>query len=137
MGAWIAVTGEFGAGVIVLAGAVICWVAGFDVIYSLQDEHFDRSEGLHSIPARLGAGRALWVSRLLHAVSAGLLAWTGTFFPVGVFYWIAWTAIAVMLVYEHSLVSARDISRVNAAFFTVNGVVSVLFFLLNLVDRLV
>jgi 4-hydroxybenzoate polyprenyltransferase len=136
-GAWIAITGGFGTGVAVLAGAVICWVAGFDVIYSMQDEHFDRGEGLHSIPARLGAVRALWISRGLHAACVGLLAWTGTFFPVGAFYWLAVGLIAAMLVYEHRLVSASDISRVNAAFFTVNGVVSVLFFLLNLADRLV
>ncbi len=137
VGAWIAVTGGFGAGVIVLAAAVLCWVAGFDVIYSLQDERFDRGEGLHSIPARLGAHGALWVSRGLHVAAVALLAWTGTFFPVGFFYWIAWVAVTVMLVYEHRLVKPDDISRVNAAFFTVNGIVSVVFFLLNLVDRLV
>ncbi len=137
VGAWIAVTGGFGAGVIVLAGAVLCWVAGFDVIYSLQDERFDRGEGLHSIPARLGAHGALWVSRGLHLATVALLAWTGTFFPVGFFFWIAWVAVTAMLVYEHRLVKPDDISRVNAAFFTVNGIVSVVFFLLNLVDRLV
>lgn len=137
VGAWIAVTGEFGAGVLVLAGAVVCWVAGFDVIYSLQDEHFDREAGLHSIPASLGTGGALWVSRALHLVASVLLAWSGTFFPVGVYYWIAWGAVTAMLIYEHSLVRTGDISRVNAAFFTVNGIVSVLFFMLNLVDRLV
>ncbi len=137
VGAWIAVTGQFGAGVIVLAGAVLCWVAGFDVIYSLQDEQFDRDEGLHSIPARLGARGALWVSRALHLATIVLLAWTGIFFPVGIFYWFAWGAVAAMLVYEHHLVGPDDISRVDAAFFTVNGIVSVVFFLLNLVDRLV
>ncbi len=137
VGAWIAVTGGFGAGVVVLAGAVLCWVAGFDVIYSLQDEGFDRSEGLHSIPARLGARGALWVSRVLHVAAAILLAWTGMFFPVGFFYWLAWVAVTAMLVYEHMLVGPDDISRVNAAFFTVNGIVSIVFFLLNLVDRLV
>jgi 4-hydroxybenzoate polyprenyltransferase len=137
VGAWIAVTGSFGAGVVVLAGAVLCWVAGFDVIYSLQDEKFDRAEGLHSIPARLGTSGALWVSRVLHLAAVCLLAWSGMFFPVGVFYWIAWGAVAAMLVYEHRLVSPDDISRVDAAFFTVNGIVSVVFFLLNLVDRLV
>jgi 4-hydroxybenzoate polyprenyltransferase len=137
VGAWIAVTGGFGTGVIVLAAAVLCWVAGFDVIYSLQDEQFDRTEGLHSIPARLGARGALWISRALHVAAVALLAWSGIFFPVGVFYWIAWVAVASMLIYEHCLVSADDISRVDAAFFTVNGIVSVVFFLLNLVDRLV
>ena len=137
LGAWIAVTGSLGAGVVVLAGAVVCWVAGFDVIYSLQDERFDRAEGLHSIPARLGCKGALWVSRALHVAAAALLAWVGAFFPVGAFYWLAWAAVASMLVYEHRLVSPEDISRVDAAFFKVNGMVSVLFFALNLLDRVI
>ncbi|MFH1068173.1 MAG: UbiA-like polyprenyltransferase [Candidatus Glassbacteria bacterium] len=137
VGAYLAVTGAFAAGVIVLAGAVVCWVAGFDIIYSLQDERFDRAKGLFSVPARLGAGRALWISRLLHLVSALLLAAVSLYFPVGLFYWIGWTVASAMLIYEQTLVTPNDISRVNAAFFTVNGAVSILFFLLNLADRLV
>ena len=137
VGAYIAVTGSVEFGVIVLAAAVVFWVAGFDIIYSLQDEGFDKAHGLFSIPARLGAGRALTVSRLFHLLAALLLAAVSQFFPVSVFYWIGWGVAGGMLIYEQSLISVNDISRVNAAFFTVNGAVSILFFVLNLVDRLV
>jgi len=137
VGAYIAVTGEIATGIIVLAGAVIFWVAGFDIIYALQDEEFDRAHGLFSLPAKLGARGALRLSRFCHLVTFSLLVLLGTFFPVGAFYWIGCLLVAGMLVYEHSLVSPGDLSRVNAAFFTVNGTVSILFFALNLVDRLV
>jgi len=128
--AWIAMTGTLDPRILWLTAAVTFWTAGFDIIYACQDFDFDRSEGLYSIPARLGIGRALLVSKLLHvgmltclialavsfhAMSAGLLA-------AGV--------VALLLVYEHSLVKPHDLSRVNAAFFTVNGCVGLLFFAL-------
>ena len=137
VGAYIAVTNTVSTGVIVLAAAVVFWVAGFDTIYSLQDEKFDREHGFFSLPARLGATRALLLSRIFHLLAFILISTVGAFFPVGSFYWAAIVIVGCMLVYEHSLVSPGDISRVNAAFFTVNGAVSVLFFALNLVDRLV
>ena len=135
-GAYIAVTGTLNVGVITLAGAVLLWVAGFDIIYSLQDENFDRELGLHSIPSKLGAVKALWLSRVLHLFSVALFAVTGFFFPVSAFFWSSVLVIAIMIFYEHTLVRPNDLSRVNAAFFTVNGAVSVVFFILVLTGRL-
>jgi len=137
VGAYIAVTGSFYLGIFVLAAAVVFWVAGFDIIYSLQDEQFDRRSGLFSLPAKLGASRALTLSRVFHLLSFLLLCAVGLFFPIGAFYWAGCLLVGSMLIYEHRLVSPEDISRVNAAFFTVNGAVSLLFFALNLLDRLV
>lgn len=125
VGAWIAVRGELGVVPILLGLAVLFWTAGFDVIYSLQDEAHDRRVGLHSLPARLGARRALAVSAVFHAVMVALLVavWrasgAGWLFGLG----IALTAAA--LVYQHAVVRPGDLSRVNTAFFTANGLVSV------------
>ena len=125
--AWIAIRGTIDSQILLLSAAVTLWTAGFDIIYSCQDVEFDRSAGLHSIPARFGIARALLVSRLLHAgmVAVLLMAWSalalGTLALAGV------GAIAALLVYEQSLVRADDLSRVNAAFFAVNGWVSALF----------
>jgi 4-hydroxybenzoate polyprenyltransferase len=139
VGAYLAIAGQWSepAGVLlVLAGAVLCWVAGFDILYSLQDEDFDRSTGLRSIPAALGRRGAIATSRALHAAAAGLFVWLGFLFPeFGTLYLVGAGVIAVMLAYEQSLVRADDLSRINAAFFTVNGVISVLFFLIVLAER--
>lgn len=129
VGAWIAVTGRFAATPVVLGLSVLFWVAGFDVIYSLQDEAFDRAHGLYSLPARLGARRALDLSTLFHAVSLALfyavfiLAKGGPLFGAGV------VLAGIFLVRQHVLVSERDLSRVNGAFFTANGWLSVAVFL--------
>jgi len=136
VGAFIAVTGTLSFGVLMLALAVVLWVAGFDIIYSLQDEAFDREQGLFSVPSRLGAARALWLSRALHLLSFAALGAVGSYFPVGILYWVGVLLIGAMLAFEHSLVSPDDLSRVNAAFFTVNGAVSLIFLGLNLADRL-
>jgi 4-hydroxybenzoate polyprenyltransferase len=136
-GAYIAVTGALPVGIMFLSLAVVFWVAGFDIIYSLQDEQFDRERGIRSIPARLGRKNALLLSRIFHLLSPASLAAVGFFFQVGAFYWSSCLVIAVMLAYEHTLVKPDDLSRVNTAFFTVNGTVSVLFFVMVLVDRLV
>jgi len=136
VGAYIAATGGFSPGILFLALAVVFWVAGFDIIYSLQDEKFDRERGLFSFPARLGIKNALLVSRICHLLSPAALAAVGFFFPVGAFYWSSCLVIGIMLAYEHTLVKPDDLSRVNTAFFTVNGAVSLLFFALVLVDRL-
>ncbi|MDQ3388157.1 MAG: putative 4-hydroxybenzoate polyprenyltransferase [Gemmatimonadota bacterium] len=140
VGAFLAVAGEWSdpaAILVVLAGAVLCWVAGFDILYSLQDVEFDRAEGLHSIPAALGVRGALVVSRGLHALCAGLFFALGVLMPpLGVLYLVGAAVIAAMLVYEQSLVRADDFSRVDAAFFNVNGAISVGFFLLVLAERL-
>lgn len=132
--AWIAVTGSLDVRIGWLTLAVLLWTAGFDIIYSCQDYDFDRANGLHSIPARLGIGRALWLSRVCHVgmvAALVLLAWS---FGLGGWAYGGIALTAALLIYEHSLVSARDLSRVNVAFFTLNGWVSVLFFLSWMVE---
>ncbi len=140
VGAYLAIAGRWSeppAALGALAGAVLCWVAGFDILYSMQDIDFDRAEGLHSVPAALGAGGALLVSRVLHLLSAALFVALGLLVPeVGVAYWTAVALIAGMLAYEQSLVRADDLSKIDAAFFTINGVISVLFFLIVLGERI-
>lgn len=134
-GGWLAVSGAFVPGTFLLAGAVILWVAGFDVIYACQDESFDRQAGLHSLPVRLGLAGGLRVSAGLHAATVALLAALGVVQHLGVIYWLGVAAVAAMLWYEHSLVSADDLSRVDQAFFAVNGWVSVGLFACTLLDR--
>jgi 4-hydroxybenzoate polyprenyltransferase len=127
--AWIAVTGSLNWNVVWLTGAVMLWTAGFDIIYACQDYEFDSREGLFSLPKVLGIGGALWVSRLFH-VGMMLCLWRfHVAFSQSPFTWSALVAVAALLLYEHSLVRAGDLSRVNAAFFTVNGWIGVLFFL--------
>lgn len=125
--AWIAIRGSFDPAILYLSGAVALWTAGFDIIYSCQDVEFDRSSGLHSLAARLGISRALAVSRALHAAMVVLLgaAWLAMGLELIALAGIG--AVGALLVYEQSLVKADDLSRVDAAFFTVNGWVSVLF----------
>jgi 4-hydroxybenzoate polyprenyltransferase len=135
VGAWIAIRGRFDALPVVLALGVTAWVAGFDVIYACQDVEFDRASGLRSIPARLGVARALVVARGLHVVAVGLLASIYWLAPLSGVYWLGLGLVAALLVYEHSLVSADDLSRVDAAFFTVNGWISVGYFATTVAAR--
>jgi 4-hydroxybenzoate polyprenyltransferase len=135
-GAWIAARGNISLPAIVLSAAVACWVAGFDIIYSLQDESFDRSQGLHSIPVALGGRRALLISRLLHGFSLVGFAAFAVAAGGGPYRLIAVVAAAVMLVWQHRLVSADNLRAVNAAFFTANGVLSVVMGVLFVVARL-
>ncbi len=128
VGAWLAVRGRFDAAPAVLALAVLAWVAGFDTIYACQDVEFDRREGLRSLPARLGVARALLVARLLHVAAVALLAALYALVPLHPVYLAGVAAVAALLVYEHSLVSPGDLSRVDAAFFAVNGWISVGYF---------
>jgi 4-hydroxybenzoate polyprenyltransferase len=126
--AWIALRGDLSPGVLVLGGAVALWVAGFDIIYACQDIEFDRAQGLHSIPRRYGIRAALQLSAGLHVVVLALLILVARMEQLG---WIALGGLLVMaalLAYEHALVKPTDLSRVNAAFFTVNGYISLLFF---------
>lgn len=126
--AWIAVTGQLDAPILWLTAAVTLWTAGFDIIYSCQDFEFDRQAGLHSIPARLGIGGALVVARLLHAAMVVCLIVLAVSFDMGRLAWAGIAVTAIMLAWEHRLVRADDMSKVDAAFFTVNGWVSLLFF---------
>jgi 4-hydroxybenzoate polyprenyltransferase len=126
--AWIAVDGSLDPRILWLTAAVTFWTAGFDMIYSCQDFEFDRGSGLHSVPKRLGIAGALTLSRLLHLAMLVCLVMLLQSFSLGMLGAVGIGIVALLLVYEHSLVKADDLSRVNAAFFTVNGYVSVLFF---------
>jgi 4-hydroxybenzoate polyprenyltransferase len=125
VGAWIAVRGRFDLTPVLLGLAVVGWVAGFDIIYSCQDVDFDRRTGLHSIPARLGIGRALEVARGLHVLTVAVLAAVFATVSLHPLYLLGVATVAVLLAYEHSLVRENDLSRVDAAFFTVNGWIGV------------
>jgi 4-hydroxybenzoate polyprenyltransferase len=126
--AWIAMRGSLDARICWLSAAVMFWTAGFDVIYACQDFEFDTAEGLFSIPRRFGIARALLVARLLHLAMIGCLAALVVVFQLGALSVAGILAVVILLVYEHGLVKPDDLSRVNAAFFTVNGYVSMLFF---------
>jgi len=127
--AWIAISGSLDARILWLTAAVTLWTAGFDIIYSCQDYEFDQREGLFSLPARLGISGALIVSRLFHVAMLCCLVALAWSLSLGVAAWLGIAAVAALLLYEHRLVRADDLSRVDAAFFTMNGWVSVLFFL--------
>jgi 4-hydroxybenzoate polyprenyltransferase len=127
--AWIAIRGELDPRILWLTAAVTFWTAGFDIIYSCQDYDFDRREALYSIPRALGISRSLLVARALHLLMVGCLAALVVTLHLGVLAMAGVAAIAALLVYEHMIVKPNDLSRVNAAFFTMNGYVSVLFFL--------
>lgn len=127
IGAYLAVTGVFALLPILLSFAVFCWVSGFDIIYALQDETFDRAQGLHSIPEALGGKNALLVSRLLHFCAAALVIAVGVYGHLHPLYWAAAAVFIGLLGYQQSLVSPTDLSRVNLAFGTTNGIASVLF----------
>lgn len=137
VGAWIAITGRIDPPALWLGGAVVCWLFGFDILYALQDTEFDRANGLHSMPARLGNARALLLSRLAHFVMIGLLAMTGITAGLGVIYFVAVALVAVLIAWEQSLVKADDLSRLDLAFFTLNGYISAGLFLLTLADVLI
>jgi 4-hydroxybenzoate polyprenyltransferase len=127
--AWIAIRGSLDPRMLILCAAVTLWVGGFDVLYACQDVDFDRSAGLHSIPKKFGVARALQIARLMHLAMVALLIWLALSFHLA---WPAWVGIAVvalLLGYEHSLVKPNDLSKMNAAFFTVNGYISLLFLL--------
>ena len=127
--AWIAVRGSLDPRILLLTAAVTFWVGGFDVLYACQDYDFDREAGLHSVPRYWGIQRALWVARAFHLLMLLLLVALVVEFGLGKLALIGVLTVALLLAYEHSLVSHHDLSRLNAAFFTMNGVISVVFFL--------
>ena len=134
VGAWAAITNELPLEAWLLGAAVAVWVAGFDVLYALFDLEHDRAHGLHSVPARFGVPAAFAVSRACHVATVVFLALAGLTIGVGILYWLGVGVVAGLLLYEHSLVSPRDTSRLDMAFFTLNGVISVTFFLFVLAD---
>ena len=137
IGAFLAVTGHFEILPLLFSGAVICWVSGFDIIYALQDEDFDKSEKLFSIPTVFGKSSALRISVLLHIVSATFVIVAGELGDFGISYWIGVFLFAAMLIYQHTLVKPNDLSRVNLAFMTTNGIASVVFAIFVIADMLV
>lgn len=134
--AWIAMRGTLDARILLLTAAVMFWTAGFDVIYACQDFEFDCAEGLCSIPRRFGVRGALGIARALHILMVGCLVALVISFHLGALSWLGVVAVISLLIYEHGLVKPHDLSRVNAAFFTVNGYVSVLFFVFWAADIL-
>jgi 4-hydroxybenzoate polyprenyltransferase len=134
--AWIAVRGSLDPRILLLTAAVTFWVGGFDVLYACQDYDFDRRTGLHSLPRYLGIGSALWIARGFHVVMVGFLVALLIVFALGKLAMAGVLVVILLLVYEHSLVKACDLSKLNAAFFTMNGVISVLFFVFVAADVL-
>jgi 4-hydroxybenzoate polyprenyltransferase len=132
--AWIAVRGSLDVRILVLTCAVTLWVGGFDVLYACQDYEHDRGAGLHSLPQAIGIPAAFWAARLMHVVMLGLLVWFGRLFHFQIAGWLGIVAVGLLLGYEHSLVSPRDLRRLNAAFFTMNGVIATVFLLFVAAD---
>ena len=137
IGAYLAVTGFFSTVPVLFSFVVLCWVSGFDIIYALQDEEFDRSQRLHSIPEWLGKKNALRFSEALHVISAILVIVIGIYAEFHWLYWIGTAIFCGMLIYQHSIVKPRDLSRVNLAFMTANGVASVAFAIFVISDMLI
>jgi 4-hydroxybenzoate polyprenyltransferase len=136
VGAWVALTGELPWEAWALGGAVALWIAGFDLFYALFDLEVDRAQGLHSWATRFGVGGVFAGARVFHVLTVGLLALAGLGLDVGVWYWLGVVAVAALLLYEHSLVRPGDLRRLDAAFFTVNGVISIAFAAFVLLDVL-
>jgi 4-hydroxybenzoate polyprenyltransferase len=134
--AWIAVRGSLDSRILLLTAAVTFWVAGFDVLYACQDYEFDQQAGLHSLPRYLGIRGALWVARGFHVAMVGFLVTLLIVFGMGKLAAVGVGVVILLLLYEHSLVKANDLSRLNAAFFTMNGVISVLFLVFVAADLL-
>jgi 4-hydroxybenzoate polyprenyltransferase len=129
LGAWIAVSGRIEPPALWLSGGVLAWTAGFDILYALQDQGYDRSKGLHSVPARLGTAGSLALSRVLHVLALGAWAMFNLRMGGHLIAWAGWAAVAAMLAREQWLVRGGDLSRIDQAFFTLNSFVGIVFFL--------
>jgi 4-hydroxybenzoate polyprenyltransferase len=134
--AWIAIRGTLDWRILVLTVAVLFWVAGFDILYACQDAEHDRAHRLYSVPAAIGIPGAFWMVRVMHAVMLALLLWLVKLFALGPIALVGITLVAALLLYEHLIVSPGDLRRLNAAFFTMNGVISIVFFVFVAVDIL-
>lgn len=134
IGAYLAVTGKFDWLPLFFSFAVLFWVSGFDIIYALQDEEFDKNQKLHSIPVLLGTKNALILSNVLHIITASFILFAGYYANLNLFYWIGSALFIGLLSYQHFLVKPNDLSKVNLAFFTTNGIASVLFAAFVLLD---
>ena len=136
IGAYLAVSGEFNIIPLLFSAAVLFWVSGFDIIYSLQDQAFDKEQKLHSIPVLIGKKNALYLSNLLHFITFSALSIAGSLGDFGLYYWIGFWVFSALLVYQHTLVKHNDLSKINLAFFTTNGIASVIFGIFVLIDIL-
>ena len=136
IGAWIAIKGQFDVLPLLLGLAVMLWTAGFDIIYACQDLDFDRRRGLYSIPAQFGIYAALWISTALHVITVILLVVIWHVSPLGLIYLVGVGLVSAILIYEHAIVKPHDLSRVNLAFFTLNGAVSLILMFLTVADVL-
>jgi len=132
--AWIAIRGSLDARILVLTAAVTLWVGGFDVLYACQDFEHDREAGLHSIPQAIGLKGAFLAARLMHFLMIVLLVWFAMLFHFATLGWVGIFAVVVLLAWEHSIVSPKDLSKLNAAFFTMNGVIASVFFIFVAAD---
>lgn len=137
IGAWIAVRGTFDIKILVLGFAVIFWLAGFDILYALQDRVFDKKYGLYSIPQTFGVRNSLWLSRLFHFITFIFLMVNAFVFGLGGFYWAGLFLVAGLFFYEHSMVSENDLSKLDMAFFNMNGYISITVFLFTLMDFII
>ena len=136
LGAWVAIQGKIGGPALILAGSVVFWLAGFDTLYALQDLEFDREHGLHSIPVRLGVTGSLWIARIFHLLMLGLLLLLYWTMGLGLFFLIGLAITVAMLFYEHWLLRNGDLSKLDTAFFNMNGYISINIFVFTLVDVL-
>jgi len=127
IGAYLAVSGEFNIIPLLFSAAVLFWVSGFDIIYSLQDQEFDKEQKLHSIPVLIGKKNALNLSNLLHFLTFSALSIAGSLGGFSLYYWIGFWSFSALLVYQHTLVKHNDLSKINLAFFTTNGIASIIF----------
>jgi 4-hydroxybenzoate polyprenyltransferase len=132
--AWIAVRGSLDLRIVVLTAAVTLWAGGFDVLYACQDYEHDRAVGLHSLPRAIGIANAFWAARFMHLAMLGLLVWFALLFHFAILGWVGIGAVAALLTYEHAIVSPHDLRRLNAAFFTMNGVIATVFFVFVAAD---
>jgi 4-hydroxybenzoate polyprenyltransferase len=129
LGAWIAITGQFNMLPVVLAAGVLLWVAGFDIIYACQDYDYDRNHQLFSLPVRIGLKNALLLTRILHLLAIILFVWVGLLFAAHIVYYIGMLIIFGLLLWEHSIIRADDLTRIDMAFFNLNGTVSIIYLL--------
>ena len=136
IGAYLAVSGKFDVVPLLFSVAVLFWVSGFDIIYSLQDQEFDKEQKLHSVPVLIGTKNALTLSKLLHFLTFSSLSIAGSFGDFSLFYWIGFGIFNILLIYQHILVKHNDLSKINLAFFTTNGIASVIFGIFVLIDIL-
>ncbi|HCT31391.1 MAG TPA: 4-hydroxybenzoate octaprenyltransferase [Bacteroidales bacterium] len=136
IGAYLSVTGKFDLLPILYSFIVLFWVGGFDIIYSLQDEEFDKKESLKSIPAALGSKYALWIATVFHIITAAIVVFVGYKLNANIWYWTGAILFIALLIYQHSIISPKDIRKVNIAFATTNGIASIIFAFFNILSFL-